>query len=140
MILPIGPFSNPLAKEFYLLGRKGRRVIRHPRLRVRRSYPPNQFRIIRMTGHDRPPSRLACAEGFFAENKRHAIFLADAAVALHAVLIQNRLNIVAEADRRMGHLSNEPCSQGGTNEGDCNKHHDTSLSTGWGWGVEHTAI
>src|SRR5437868_2473826 len=140
MILPIGPFFNPLAKQFYLLGRKGRRVIRHPRLRVRRSYPPNQFRIIRMTGHYRPPSRLACAQGFFAENKRHAIFLADAPMALHAVLIQNRLNIATEADGRMGHLSSEPCSHSGTNENDGNKYRNTSLSTGWGWGVEHTAI
>jgi hypothetical protein len=93
-----------------------------------------------MTGHDRPPSRLAGAEGFLTENKRHAIFLADAAMTLHAVLIQNWLNIATETDGRMGHLSSEPCSHSGTNEDDRNKHHDTLLSTGWRWGVEHTAI
>src|SRR5579864_897312 len=132
MILPLGPFFNPLAKQFDLLGGKRRRVIRHPCVRVRRSHPPNQFRIIRMTGYDCPPSRLAYTQGFLTENKRHAIFLADAAVTLHAVLIQNRLNIATETDGSMGHLSSEPCSQGGTNEDDRNKRHNTSLSTGWG--------
>lgn len=140
MILPLGPFFNPLAKQFDLLGRKRRGVIRHSCVRVRRRYPTNQFRFIRMTGHDRSPSRLASAQGFLAENKRHAIFLAYTAVTLHAVLIQNRLNIITEAHGSMKHLLSEPCSQSGTSEDDCNKHHDTSLSTGWGWGVEHTAI
>jgi hypothetical protein len=40
----------------------------------------------------------------------------------------------------MEHLLGEPCSRSNTNEDDCNKHYDTALSTGWGWGVEHTAI
>ncbi len=107
-------------------------MIWHPRLRVRRSQPRDQFRFIGMTGNDGSSSRLALAQGVLAEDERHPIFLSNATMTLHTVLIQDRLNIVGEANRIARPAVSEPCSRDDANNDDCNKHHDDARSTGWG--------
>src|SRR5438105_5416355 len=89
-----------------------------------------------MTGHYRPTSRLALAKGLLTEDERHAIFLPNATVTLHAVLIQDGLNVVAEANRITSSLASQPRSHGGE-EDDGNKHRDNARSTGWGLSLEH---
>src|SRR5712664_3144296 len=90
-----------------------------------------------MTGHDRPTSRLAFTKSVFPEDERHAILLPNTTVTLYAILIQDGLNLITEANRITRHLVSEPRSDGHTKEGGCNKGQDNSRSTGWGWSAEH---
>ena len=47
-------------------------------------------------------------------------------------LIQDRVNIVAEANWIGRPAVSEPCCRDDANDDDCNKHHDDARSTGWG--------
>ena len=79
----------------------------------------------------------ASAESVFPEDERHAIFLPNTTVTWYAILVQDRLNLVGEANPIARHVANEPCSEGRTNEDGGNQHHDNARSTRWGSSVEH---
>ena len=142
MVLPLGSFFNPLAKQCDLLRRKGRRVVGHAYFRICRSYSCDQFRRIGFARYNRPTSGFSHAQCVLSENERHTVLLPDPPVTGNAILIEDRPDITAEAHVITAPLimkrpNSSPCRPSATDQGYRSSCHDQTSAKEYGSAEHH---
>src|SRR5262249_39820204 len=96
MVLPSCALFDPSPQQVNLPRRQRGRMVGHPGLGVRGCDACNEFRFIRLSGHNRSLAGFSPAQCLFTKQERDAVFLAHAAVARHTVLVQDGTDIAAE--------------------------------------------